>query len=166
MQCVLGVVLLEVYFCAFVLLVLFSFICLVLSGEFFGLFFFLHHCHEVCPTSGPLDRLVLVVVQHLLTSFFLRTRGDAMLNKSSQSGQVVATASHFWPSLQGCTLAESMDWYMCSADLCWVLCVLRINVLLIHCHDGSLEDIQNCMFIKLYYYNLQRVSKCCCIVLL
>lgn len=158
MQCVL------VWFCSrfiFVLLVgwfyFHLFVCFFLRGFLACCFlvglFLLHHCHVICPTPVPLDRLVLVVVQ-CLTSFFLRTRGDVMLNKWSQSGQVVAAASHFWPSLQGCTLAESMDWYMYSADL-WVLCVLRINVLLIHCHYGSLEDIQNCMFIKLYYYSMQ-----------
>lgn len=45
---------------------------------------------------------------------------------------------------------------MCSADLCRVLCVLKINVLLIRCLYGTQEDIQNCMFIKVYYYSIQR----------
>lgn len=79
-------VLFKVYFCGFVLLVLFSLICLVLSGVFLVccvLFvcFFLHHWNEVCLTSGPLDKLLLVVVQCLLASFFLRTGGDVMQNK-------------------------------------------------------------------------------------
>lgn len=80
-----GVVLFEICFWDFVLLVLFSFICLVLSGVYlvscFFEYFFLDHCNEVCPTSDLLDKLILFVVQCLLTSFFLRTWGDVMLNK-------------------------------------------------------------------------------------
>lgn len=65
--------------------VFFLLICLVLSGVFvvccLFICFFLHRFNEVCPTSGLLDKVLLAVVQYLLTSFFIRTREDVMIAK-------------------------------------------------------------------------------------
>lgn len=83
----------SVYLCGFVqgLFLWFCFVGFVFTylfgfvWGFFGLLFFvcffLHHWNEVCLTPGPLDKLLLVVVQCLLASFFLRTGGDVMQNK-------------------------------------------------------------------------------------